>query len=342
MMRLRYLAILVSLALALSSCQSIQPVGQPPALPVSIATASSAAPAASAATASRENAIPTGQVSPTGPAAPAATQAPAKNNPNSTARPMPPQSQAAKVQPTEKRAKLTHLANLIGYQVLDENGNPLGVASDYIVNTCETYVIYILMDPAASLAMAPGSRVVIPFEAVTINSGVIDAQNKTIQLHLIPGQFSGAPTLPAGQPLTPTTWEGAVRNFWMKAVRIGMLLTRCGVNNPIYKVAYASQLLGVKLYDGNKNLLGTVQDAILEPESGQISFYIVQSVKGDGLVMVSLAATNIPDAALLPGGALTLVLLSQPALFWNAPRITSADQADDLTLQGKMRSYWGQ
>ena len=239
------------------------------------------------------------------------------------------------------RTQLTHLSNLIGYQVLDENGNKLGIASDYIVNTCETYIIYILMEPVASLAIAPGSRVVIPFEAVTINSGVLDAQNKTIQLHLIPEQFSGAPTFPAGQQLTPTNWEGAVRDFWMKDVRIGMLGAGCGVTAPIYKVAYATQLLGVKLYDGNKNLLGSVQDAILEPESGKIGFYIVKPAAGDGLVMVTLGATNIPDAALLPGGTLTLVLLAEPALFLGAPRITSVDQADDFALQGKMYQYWG-
>ena len=105
------------------------------------------------------------------------------------------------------RTELTHLSNLIGYQVLDENGEKLGVASDYIVNTCETYIIYILMEPDASLEVAPGSRVVIPFEAVTINSGVLDAKNKTIQLRLVPEQFSNAPDLPAGQQLTPTDWE---------------------------------------------------------------------------------------------------------------------------------------
>ena len=94
----------------------------------------------------------------------------------------PPQSQAAEIRPKEMRQELTHLSNLMGYQVLDENGDKLGVASDYIVNTCETYIIYILMEPVASLNIAPGSRVVIPFEAVTINSGVLDAQKKAIQL----------------------------------------------------------------------------------------------------------------------------------------------------------------
>jgi hypothetical protein len=42
----------------------------------------------------------------------------------------------------------------------------------------------------------------------------------------------------------------------------------------------------------------------------------------------------------LPGGALTLVLLADPQVFWDAPRITSVDEADDIALQGKMRQYW--
>ena len=47
------------------------------------------------------------------------------------------------------------------------------------------------MEPVANLNVAPaGSRAVISFEAVTINSGVLDAKNKSIQLRLIPGQFS--------------------------------------------------------------------------------------------------------------------------------------------------------
>jgi hypothetical protein len=97
--------------------------------------------------------------------------------------------------------------------------------------------------------------------------------------------------------------------------------------------------LGVELYDGQNNLLGTVQEAILEPESGNVSFYIVEPAKGDGLVMVRLRAINIPKEALLPGGTLTLVLLADPQVFWDAPRITSVDEADDVSLQSKMRQY---
>jgi len=319
--RLRYSGIFLSLALIMMACQLAQQVSRQPATSAGVAAAG-------------ETDIPMDKASQTEQAAPAETQA-------TIARDKPQQSQAAEIRPKEMRTKLTHLSDLIGYQVLDENGDKLGVASDYIVNTCETYIIYILMEPVASLNVAPGERVVIPFEAVTINSGVLDAQNKAIQVRLIPEQFRGAPTFPAGQQLTPTDWEGAVRAFWKKAVRIGMLATSCNVpGGPVYKIAYATQLLGIELYDGQNNLLGVVQDAILEPESGKLGFFIVKPATGDGLVMVHLRAINISKEALLPGGVLSLLLTSDPQVFWDAPHITGIEEASDFALQSEMRQYW--
>ncbi len=323
MKRFTKLVIFLSLALILIACQMTQQISKQ----ISKKTVEPAR--TMTATASLAEATPTDKVSPTEPANPVAWKKPV-------------QSQAAGIQPADMRTKLTHLANLIGYTVLDKNGDKLGIASDYIINTCETYIIYILMQPDASLNIPSGNLVVIPFEAVTINSGVLDAQKKSIQLQLSPEQFSGVPTITPGQQLTPTTWEGGVRDFWMKSVRIGVLQTSCNTSGgPSYKVAYATQLLGVKLFDGRKALLGTVQDAILEPESGQFSFYIVKPETGDGLVMVPMGNTNIPKEALAPGGTLTLVLLAQPEVFWGAPRITNAGQADDFNTLAKMRGVWG-
>jgi sporulation protein YlmC with PRC-barrel domain len=125
-------------------------------------------------------------------------------------------------------------------------------------------------------------------------------------------------------------------------VRIGSLMTSCNVpGGPVYKVAYASQLLGAALYDGRGELLGEVQEAILAPESGKLAFYVVKPAKGEGLVMVRLAVTNIPKEALAPGQAPSLVLLTEPQMFWEAPRISTLDEADSFTQQGKMLQYWG-
>ena len=323
MKRLTKFAIFLSLALILMACQMTQQIAQQ----ISKKTAEPTSTATD--TASLATGTPSADVSPTDQANPVVWKKPV-------------QSQAAGIEPIAMRTKLTHLANLIGYEVVDKKGNKLGVASDYIINTCETYIIYILIQPDASLHIASGNLIVIPFEAVTINSGVLNAEKKTIQLQLSPAQFSGTPTLTPLQQLTPTDWEGPVRDFWMKSVRVGVLKSSCNTSGgPSYKVAYATQLLGVQLYDGRKALLGTVQDAILEPESGQFSFYIVKPAKGSGLVMVPMGNTNIPKEALMPGAKLTLVLLAQPEVFWGAPRITSASQADDFNMLARMRGVWG-
>jgi len=176
---------------------------------------------------------------------------------------------------------------------------------------------------------------------VTINSGAMDAQNGAIHLRLVPGQFIGAPTLAVGQDLTPTDWEPEVQAFWSDHIRIAALNTSCNVpGGPVYKIAYATELLGVELYDGLQNPLGNVQEAILEPESGKLGFYIVNPSDGNNLVMLHLRATNIPKEALQPSAQLSLVLLTEPQVFWDASRINSADEAASFELQSKMRDYW--
>jgi sporulation protein YlmC with PRC-barrel domain len=348
----RSLPILLTLAMAMMACSMIQAVGATAPTPTIGATATPAM------LISAETKTPTGQPASTPVQAPAVTQTPAvmqsqaitqspagtqaqsTANPGPVTKGRPPQSQAAGVKPGG-RTQLTHLANLIGYQVLDANGNTLGVASDYIVNTCETYIVYILMQPGPNLHIPAANRVVIPFEAVTINSGVLDGQNKTIQLQLSADQFSGAPTLSSGQTIMPNDWEDPARNFWKNAIRVDGLSTSCGTSGgTVHLDAYATQLMGVNLYDGRNNLLGTVQDAILQPESGQIYFYIVKPAQGDGLVMVPLGNTNIAQGSQSPGATFKLVLLAQPAMFSGAPRITNTSQADDPGTQGKTRQYW--
>jgi hypothetical protein len=57
--------------------------------------------------------------------------------------------------------------------------------------------------------------------------------------------------------------------------------------------------------------------------------------------MVESGVVNIPKEALLPGADLSLVLLADSKLFWDAPHITGVGEADDFALQSKMRQYWG-
>jgi hypothetical protein len=111
--------------------------------------------------------------------------------------------------------------------------------------------------------------------------------------------------------------------------------------NAVHKIAYATQLLGADLKDFNQNQLGTVLEAVLEPESGKLGFYVVELVDSQGLVLVPLGKTNIPEAALAPGQTIELVLLGESGQLFGAPRLGSVGEASNAQTQGTARQYWG-
>jgi sporulation protein YlmC with PRC-barrel domain len=262
----------------------------------------------------------------------------------------PPQSQAAEIRPPERRDELTRLSALTGFQVVDRDGALLGTVSDAVVNTCETYLIYLLLDPAEGLSSAPGNRLIIPYEAVTINSGALDAQSRSVVLQLTSGQLSGAPAFPESLELIPPDWETEVRSYFSQWVRISNLTTECRVaapgNDPaggnvvVHKIAYLTGLIGAGLFDGLQNLLGTVEEAIFSPESGKLSFFVTRLLDGSGWVLVPLRVVNIPKSALEPGGELSLVLLTENDLLLNAPKLATIEEAVRDEVQGKAFQHW--
>ena len=259
----------------------------------------------------------------------------------------PPQTNAAEIRPPEMRAELTILSNLLGFQVVDINGAPLGVAADYVINTCETFIIHISMQPDPGTNSQAGMRMMLPFEMVTINSGVLDAEASAIGLYLPAEPFQAAPIVPDTLKLTPTDWEPGVREYWNQFVRLGVLTTECMVPDPasgelvpVYKTAYAGELLRAKLKDGLENELGTVVEAMLEPESGKLRFYVVELSENQGLTLVPLSATNIPKEVLDSGAEISLVLLTENEKLFNAPRYESLEDATSDRAIGDARAYW--
>ena len=59
----------------------------------------------------------------------------------------PPQTNAAGIIPPERREELTRLSSLLKFKVTGLDGAELGQVSDFIINTCETYIIYFTVEP---------------------------------------------------------------------------------------------------------------------------------------------------------------------------------------------------
>jgi hypothetical protein len=255
----------------------------------------------------------------------------------------------AEILPAEGREQLIRLSNWTDFSLADQSGQAIGQVQDYIVNVCEAHILYMLVE-------REGSEMLIPFEAVTVNGGSIDAENRTITLALDGAQFADAPTLDQRPDLTAADWEGDVRGYWDGVVSLSSLDTSCSVPLPgvedtsdaegnqegvnVSKLAYASSIPGASLQDGNQNPLGQVQDALVEPESGQLFFLAVQLEDG-GTVLVPMGAVNVPDDAATQEGPLTLVLLVDNDVLLSAPTIDSLD-AVTTNVDQAAHDYWSQ
>ncbi|MEP7357984.1 MAG: PRC-barrel domain-containing protein, partial [Anaerolineales bacterium] len=159
-------------------------------------------------------------------------------------------------------------------------------------------------------------------------------------------QLAAAPAFPDPLELFPTNWEEGVRGYWSPIVRVGKLSTACAAGgdaaNPVHKIAYARDLLAGQIKDGNQQLLGTVQEITVEPETGKLRYYVVKLESDQGLVLVPLAKTNIPEAVLQPGLKPELVLLADAGQLQGAPRLASLEEAATDNAQNSARGYWGQ
>lgn len=248
----------------------------------------------------------------------------------------PAQSERAEVR--GPRDQIARLSSWLGFQLLGQDGRALGSVSDYVINTCETYIVYMVVTPANG-----GERILVPYELATINSGAVDAQSKAIIVNATPELLAQAPTFPQSASLTSGDWEGALRAYWQQSFRVSSLSTTCNApGGPVQKVAFASQLLNAQLKDGNQQLLGAVKEAIIEPESGSIDFFVVQTPDQQGYVLIPLGAVNIPEEALAQGQAPWLVLLTDTAMLQSAPRINDLSAGFNLDLQNAARGYWNQ
>lgn len=290
--------------------------------------------------------------------------------------------------PNTGRKQLILLSNWMGFKLVDKNQKTIGQVQDYIINMCEAHVLYMVVDtgasasssssapatqastPMATIENTPmgtqssgssssqsGSLMLVPFEAVTVNGGSLNADTKTITLNLDASQISGAPALSQKPDLSSNDREGQVRDFWSGVLSLSKLDTTCSVapaaaeatQSPsttpsltkAVKLAYASNLLKATLQDGNQNTLGQVQDALVEPESGQLFYLAIQRQKDNALTLTPMGAVNVPQNAHQQAGQLNLVLLVDTSAFEGAPAISSLDSLNS-NVNPEAKGYWSQ
>jgi sporulation protein YlmC with PRC-barrel domain len=257
----------------------------------------------------------------------------------------------AQVVPDTGREQATLLSELLGYQLTDQNGNNLGSVDDFILNICEAHIVYVVLDADPSLNLETGNLAVFPYETITLEGGVIDVEQRAITVNVDSEQFTSAPSTNERFDLITTDWEADIRSHWSEVGRLSNLSTECRVpaagsegsaRQTITRIEYATEVLDMQLQDGNGNLIGQVEEVLVEPESGWLPFMAIRPNEdlqaGSGLILVPFGALNI--AANEDGATQNLVLLVEPGIFENAPTVDRLPSPGGW--EGNAFQYWSQ
>jgi sporulation protein YlmC with PRC-barrel domain len=261
--------------------------------------------------------------------------------------------QAAAIVPETSRADITQLSAFNGYTVTDRSGNIIGTVDDAVVNLCESHLIYLVVDAGARFGQDEGRSFFIPYEVLTLGNGVIDVENQAVVINMDAPQMVSPPMMQDRPDLSSADWEAEVRGYWSELATLSNLSTECligqetnpvtGEVGPVTRIAYTSEMASMPVYDGMGQLVGTTEDAIIEPESGRIRFIAIRldATNGQGLAFAPTGAVNI-DRAPETGDDVALVLLVEREILLQSPTFDAIPDTSVTGWDSELFGYWSQ
>lgn len=191
------------------------------------------------------------------------------------------------------------LTEMLRYRVVDNNGNELGRVRDYIVNTCEAHVLYIVM----SSSSANGS-VLIPYEAVSLNKN--RPQNAPADALVVNFDASLLASVPAVDlkttDLTAPDWDAAVMAFWKQNIPIS-LTSACNVPSGSQPTLIPTQTGTLVSPTGTAPAATTApSNTVVAPTDAVPSETPVSGALFNG---VAYQATATPPSTVTPGSVVT-------------------------------------
>jgi sporulation protein YlmC with PRC-barrel domain len=151
-----------------------------------------------------------------------------------------------------------------------------------------------------------------------------------------PGTTPGAATPTPGAEETPTPTPAAAPGTGQTgADRVS-----------VTRIAMASDVLGARLVDGNGEVLGRVEEALVVPETGLLRYVVVRADAAlsdeQGLVLVPMGAVNVEHEGVEGVSGMALVLLVETSIFLDAPRVEQIPTTEDVIWGGDSFDYWSQ
>lgn len=259
------------------------------------------------------------------------------------------------------------LSNQMKFQIMDQQNNPLGQVQDMILDLTNLKVAYVIVARTASTGTGSSQPVAVPWANLQLQttSPQPAAANST---PAAPGQpnasagntgqgefvFKGDPQMLANAPafdasmlpqfgISAGGWDSSIVSYWNKG---GSSSTVSPTSTPasglgalagamkLQGVFLASKVVGFSIKDTNGQQIATISDAVVDVNSGAIT-YVILTVNGK-LVPVPVTELGIDlatQSVVLQSGAASLQ--NAPSfILGKLPLTTSSD------WDAQIKSFW--
>lgn len=125
---------------------------------------------------------------------------------------------------------LIGLAAMTGWQVVGADGAEIGTVHDYVVNTCEAHILFLVVEPIENAST--GQQILIPYEATLaeLNEGSsVDVEQRVFTLKQNAADLNGAPVVDVTLlDLEIPDWSDEALEYWSENYRVS-LTSACNV-----------------------------------------------------------------------------------------------------------------
>ena len=254
---------------------------------------------------------------------------------------------------TTVAGNLDLLNNMIGQSVKSANGETIGQVAGVVVNVAQNAtsnlpnIQYVKIAPAPSLGIG-SNTIYVPASAFQ----AVNPSKQALTLKVDKNALAQAPNFTANNlpDVNTANWDQQILSYWQNQ-GLGMPVT--GANNgpgsssaaisSNSTVVINGKSYDLSVYGVNGQVIGQVKDFLINPETGQIRYAILQAGSDlqNKVIPVPMSALNwsLNQNAQAMG---KLTLNQANSILQNAPAFTNLNDINSTlnTLGSQIENYW--
>jgi sporulation protein YlmC with PRC-barrel domain len=159
------------------------------------------------------------------------------------------------------------ISDVIGDSVATSGGKNLGSIQELVINPAAARVAYALVSLGGFWELIDKKILVIPWEAIQVS-----ADRRTLVLGVDEPTLRDAPSFPADRwpDMSNPQWAGHIDRYWEE--KLGRSFQATPPRATLYTT---SIMIGMKVENLVRRKLGAVEELVINPDSGIISYVVV-------------------------------------------------------------------